>query len=262
MIRLAAALLLLIAVGGCTFGVPIGDRGSQQNSGVPGTTPSTLGNPPSYVVFGKRYYVLDDAEGFVQRGVASWYGTKFHGRPTSSGEIYNMHEMTAAHKTLPIPVYVHVKNLDNGRSAVVKVNDRGPFISGRIIDLSYAAAKKLGVDGPGTAYVEISVLGKGESEPNRAVRSIPLQTNLDDEVPLFIQMGSFASQMNANNLVQSLLDSNEKAVKISELQTESGLLYRVRVGPLFDIDEANVILSRLRDKGFQTARIVVEDVAE
>jgi rare lipoprotein A len=94
------------------------------------------------------------------------------------------------------------------------------------------------------------------------VRSIPLQTNLDDEVPLFIQMGSFASQMNANNLVQSLLDSNEKAVKISELKTEAGLLYRVRVGPLFDIDEANVILSRLRDKGYQTARIVVEDVAE
>jgi rare lipoprotein A len=262
MIRLAAALLLLIAVGGCTFGVPIGDRGGQQTSGVPETTPSTKGNPPSYVVFGKRYYVLDSSEGFVQRGVASWYGTKFHGRPTSSGEIYNMHEMTAAHKTLPIPVYVHVKNLDNGRSAVVKVNDRGPFISGRIIDLSYAAAKKLGVDGPGTANVEISVLGKGESEPTRAVRSIPLQTNLDDEVPLFIQMGSFASQMNANNLVQSLLDSNEKAVKISELKTEAGLLYRVRVGPLFDIDEANVILSRLRDQGYQTARIVVEDVAE
>jgi rare lipoprotein A len=262
MMRLAAALLLSIALGGCTFGVPIGDRGRPQTSGVPETTPSTQGNPPSYVVFGKRYYVLDNSDGFVQRGVASWYGTKFHGRPTSSGEIYNMHEMTAAHKTLPIPVYVHVRNLDNGRSAVVKVNDRGPFISGRIIDLSYAAAKKLGVDGPGTANVEISVLASGEREPTRAVRSIPLAPSLDDDLPLFIQMGSFASQMNANNLVQSLLDSNEKAVKISELQTDAGLLYRVRVGPLFDIEEANVILSRLRDKGFQTARIVVEDGAE
>lgn len=262
MIRLPASLLLLIALGGCTFGVPIGDRGGQQSSGVPETTPSQRGNPSSYVVFGKRYYVLDSSEGFVQRGVASWYGTKFHGRPTSSGETYNMHAMTAAHKTLPIPVYVHVKNLDNGRSAVVKVNDRGPFISGRIIDLSYAAAKKLGVDGPGTANVEISVLAQGESEPTRVVRTIPLVTNFKDDLPLFIQMGSFASQLNANNLVQNLLDANEKAVKISELETEGGLLYRVRVGPLFDIEEANAILARLRDKGFQTAHIVVEGAAE
>ena len=136
--------LLLIALAGCTFGVPISDRGQSQSSssGVPATTPSKRGNPSSYVVFGKRYYVLNSSEGFVQRGIASWYGTKFHGRDTSSGEIYNMYAMTAAHKTLPIPVYVHVKNLDNGRSAVVKVNDRGPFIAGRIIDLSYAAAKK------------------------------------------------------------------------------------------------------------------------
>jgi len=262
MSRLPAALLLLTALGGCTFGVPIGDRGKQQSSGVPATTPSKQGNPSSYVVFGKRYYVLDSSEGFVQRGIASWYGTKFHGRATSSGEIYNMHAMTAAHKTLPIPVYVHVKNLDNGRSTVVKVNDRGPFIAGRIIDLSYAAAKKLGVDGPGTANVEISVLSKGEDKPQSVVRSIPLDSGLEDDLPLFIQMGSFANQLNANNLVQNLLDANEQAVKISELQTEAGLLYRVRVGPLFDIDEANAILSRLRDKGFQTARIVVEDGAE
>jgi rare lipoprotein A len=262
MSRLPATLLILTALGGCTFGVPIGDRGKQQSSGVPATTPSQQGNPSSYVVFGKRYYVLDSSEGFVQRGIASWYGTKFHGRSTSSGETYNMHAMTAAHKTLPIPVYVHVKNLDNGRSAVVKVNDRGPFISGRIIDLSYAAAKKLGVDGPGTANVEISVLSQGESKPASTVRSIPLQSNLDDDLPLFIQMGSFASQMNASNLVKNLLDANEKAAKISELQTEAGLMYRVRVGPLFDIDEANAILSRLRDKGFPAAHIVVADGAE
>jgi rare lipoprotein A len=259
--RLAVALLVVL-LGGCTFGVPIGDRGQQPTAGAPATTPSQQGNPSSYVVFGKRYYVLDNSAGFVQRGVASWYGTKFHGRSTSSGETYNMHAMTAAHKTLPIPVYVHVKNLDNGRSAVVKVNDRGPFISGRIIDLSYAAAKKLGVDGPGTANVEISVLSQGESKPASVVRSIPLQENLDDDLPLFIQMGSFASQMNASNLVKNLLDANEKAAKISELQTEAGLMYRVRVGPLFDIDEANAILSRLRDKGFPAAHIVVADGAE
>jgi rare lipoprotein A len=260
-----AVTLFAVVLGGCTFGVPISDRGKQQptaGEGVPATTPSKRGNPSSYVVFGKRYYVLDNSEGFVQRGVASWYGTKFHGRDTSSGEIYNMHAMTAAHKTLPIPVYVQVKNLDNGRSTVVRVNDRGPFIAGRIIDLSYAAAKKLGVDGPGTANVEISVLSQGESKPSSVVRSIPLNTDLEEDLPLFIQMGSFSSQLNANNMVQSLVAVNETAAQISHIQTDEGLLYRVRVGPLFDIDEANAVLSRLRGKGFQTAHIVVQDDAE
>jgi rare lipoprotein A len=255
-------LLIAIVLGGCTFGVPISDRGKQSSAGVPATTPSQRGNPSSYVVFGKRYYVLDSSDGFVQRGIASWYGTKFHGRDTSSGEIYNMHAMTAAHKTLPIPVYVQVKNLDNGRSTVVRVNDRGPFISGRIIDLSYAAAKKLGVDGPGTANVEIRVVSEGESKPTSVVRSIPLNTNLDEDLPLFIQMGSFSNQLNANNMVQTLVAVNETAARISHIQTGEGLLYRVRVGPLFDIDEANAILSRLRGKGFQTAHIVVQDDAE
>jgi rare lipoprotein A len=260
--RLLAPMLLISALGGCTFGVPISNRGEQSTQGAPATTPSQQGNPSSYVVFGKRYHVLDSAQGFRQRGVASWYGTKFHGRKTSSGEIYNMHAMTAAHKTLPIPVYVQVKNLDNGRSAVVRVNDRGPFVSGRIIDLSYAAAKKLGVDGPGTANVEISALAEGESEPTSVVRSIPLSSDLDEEVPLFIQMGSFSSQMNAYNLVQNLISANELSARISQLQTEGGLFYRVRVGPLVDVDEANAILARLHDKGFQSARIVVQDSAE
>jgi rare lipoprotein A len=174
--------------------------------------------------------VLDSSEGFEQRGIASWYGTKFHGRPTSSGEVYNMHAMTAAHKTLPIPVYVHVKNLDNGRSAVVRVNDRGPFIDGRIIDLSYAAAKKLGVDGPGTAKVEISVLKRGESKPTSVVRRVPVPVDIEPEASLFIQMGSFSSHLNANNLVQSLISANESSAKISRLQTDDGLFYRVRVG--------------------------------
>lgn len=258
--RLPALLILSLALGGCTFGVPIGDRGGAQSGGeTSDSAPPSRGNPSSYVVFGKRYYVLDSSEGFVQRGIASWYGTKFHGRPTSSGEIYNMHAMTAAHKTLPIPVHVHVRNLDNGRSTIVKVNDRGPFISGRIIDLSYAAAKKLGVDGPGTANVEIRVIDEGDKQPTSVVRSIPLDTGLEEEMPLFIQMGSFSSQMNATVLMENLLASNETAVNIFQLQTDDGLFYRVRVGPLFDIDEANAVLSRLHGKGYEAARIVVED---
>ena len=137
-IRSAGFLLLLVVpLAACTFGVPIGDRGQTQSvsTNPSSTQKSKLGNPSSYVVFGKRYYVLDSSEGFVQRGIASWYGTKFHGRKTSNGEIYNMHAMTAAHKTLPLPVFVHVRNLDNGRTAVVRVNDRGPFIDGRITSL-------------------------------------------------------------------------------------------------------------------------------
>ncbi len=262
--RLYPGLLLLavFTLSACTFGVPIGDRGQGQVSSATKTTKSKQGNPSSYVVFGKRYYVLDSSHGFVQRGIASWYGTKFHGRPTSSGEVYNMHAMTAAHKTLPIPVYVHVKNLDNGRSMVVRVNDRGPFVSGRIIDLSYAAAKKLGVDGPGTANVEIRTVSRGQTRPTSVVRSIPLSKDLRPDIPLFVQMGSFSSHINASNLVKNLLEANESTATISHLQTDNGLYYRVRVGPLFDIDEANAIVRRLKSKGFQTARIVVQDDTE
>jgi rare lipoprotein A len=263
MSRYAAFLLpTVFMLSACSFGVPIGEPTPIPGSGAPETTRSERGNPSSYVVFGKRYRVLNSSEGFRQRGVASWYGTKFHGRPTSSGEVYNMHAMTAAHKTLPIPVYVHVKNLDNGRSIVVRVNDRGPFIDGRIIDLSYAAAKKLGVDGPGTANVEISALSPGESKPSSVVRSIPLIDEPDLNPRLYVQMGSFSNPMNANNLVQNLLNANEASARVSRLQTDNGMFYRVRVGPLFDIDEANAIVRRLKTKGFQTARIVVADATE
>ncbi|MEM7562940.1 MAG: septal ring lytic transglycosylase RlpA family protein [Pseudomonadota bacterium] len=258
-------LILVLPLASCTFGVPIGDRNqaqSQTTAASGSTKKSKLGNPSSYVVFGKRYYVLDSSEGFVQRGIASWYGTKFHGRKTSTGEIYNMHAMTAAHKTLPLPVFVHVKNLDNGRTAVVRVNDRGPFIAGRIIDLSYAAAKKLGVDIPGTANVEISVVSGANAKPSHSVRTIPLTDQAETEAPLFIQMGSFSSQENANNLVQNLINANESSARVSTLQTSNGLFYRVRVGPLFDLDEANAVVKRLRNKGFQTARIVVQDDSE
>ena len=126
---------------------------------VPGSLiKSRIGNPDSYEEFGERYKVLQSSNGFREKGLASWYGIDFHGRDTSSGEVYDMYEMTAAHKTLPLPTYVRVSNLDNGRSSIVKVNDRGPFIEGRIIDLSYAAAYRLGITGPGTANVEITAL--------------------------------------------------------------------------------------------------------
>ena len=153
--RVIIASCVILILSACSFGVPIG--GHQQDSWH-STAKSKYGNPSSYVVMGQRYYVMDSARGFTQRGIASWYGEPFHGRRTSSGETYNMHAMTAAHKTLPLPVHVRVRNLSNGKSIVVKVNDRGPFLHNRIIDLSYAAAKKLDMVGAGTAEVEIVAL--------------------------------------------------------------------------------------------------------
>lgn len=116
------------------------------------------GNPATYTVHGKTYRVLDSSAGFVERGIASWYGTAFHGNLTSNGERYDMYAMSAAHKHLPLPTYVEVKNLDNNRRVIVRVNDRGPFISGRVIDLSYAAATKIGMLDRGTARVEVRAL--------------------------------------------------------------------------------------------------------
>jgi len=126
---------------------------------------SNIGNSESYEEFGESYVILESSDGFSEIGIASWYGIDFQGRNTSSGEVYDMYQLTAAHKTLPLPTYVRVDNLDNGQSLVVKVNDRGPFIDGRIIDLSYAAAYRLGVTGPGTANVEITALDPSASDP-------------------------------------------------------------------------------------------------
>lgn len=159
--------LAMLVLAGCASSPGDGPgRSIPDASELPNATPkdvprSRYGNPESYEVLGQRYHVMSDASGFHQRGIASWYGRKFHGQRTSSGEPYDMYAMTAAHKTLPLPSWVEVTNLDNGRKAVVKVNDRGPFAKGRIIDLSYAAATKLGVVSPGTAPVSIRVVGPG-----------------------------------------------------------------------------------------------------
>ncbi len=134
---------------------------------------SKTGNPESYEQFGKRYWVLPSPYGFVQRGKASWYGKKFHGRRTSSGETYDMYAMSAAHKTLPIPTYARVTNLDNGRSVVVRINDRGPFVDDRIVDLSFSAASRLGMIGPGTANVELRVLDPHERPDVRVASNAP-----------------------------------------------------------------------------------------
>lgn len=181
MARLALAGLL---VQGCTLvgGGPAASSPGSEPAGDPESGPRTpisdirdavprpevksaSGNPESYEVLGKRYRVLDTSAGYRERGIASWYGEKFHGRRTSSGVPYDMYRMTAAHKTLPLPTYVRVTNLENGRSVVLRVNDRGPFIEGRIIDVSFVAAQKLGLVGPGTARVEVEALDPPARDP-------------------------------------------------------------------------------------------------
>jgi rare lipoprotein A len=170
----------------------------------------------------------------VEVGIASWYGQEFHGRPTSSREVYNMNDMTAAHRSLPFGTHVMVTNLDNDRSAVVRINDRGPFVRGRVIDLSYAAARVLGIVGPGTAPVRVEILG-GFREP--ALTSSPT----------WIQVGAFSAQENAFAL-KNRLDKTYPGVVVTTLKTENGTYYRVRVRT--DGNSADALASRLAGEGF------------
>ena len=166
----AALLQACTLVGTAPAGPSPGDGVGVPGSGVPDAVPraevkTRSGNPESYEVDGKEYHVLDTSRGYKQRGIASWYGQAFHGRRTSSGEPYDMYQMTAAHKTLPLPTYVQVTNLENGHTVVLRVNDRGPFVEERIIDVSYVAAQRLGMVGSGTARVEVVALDPPARDP-------------------------------------------------------------------------------------------------
>ena len=211
---------------------------------VPKHEPVTLaGNKSPYTVLGKTYQVMPSSKGFRQRGLASWYGNKFHGRHTSNGEVYSMYEMTAAHKTLPIPCYVKVTNLENGRSVIVRVNDRGPFHGDRIIDLSYAAAKKLGYSDQGTAKVEVSVIDPSDYQ-NNTVTS-PQMASAPAMLPraeaeavgqagnAYLQVGAFSNQLAASDLSQRLAGVTEYPVVVRQ-QSLPQPLFKVLVGPVTD----------------------------
>lgn len=236
-------------------------------SAVPDAVPrvearSRYGNPDSYVVFGRRYHVLDSADGFRERGLASWYGTKFHGRRTSSGEPYDMYAMTAAHKTLPLPTYVKVTNLNNGRSAIVRVNDRGPFHDGRVIDLSYAAALKLDVVATGTAPVEIVAIDPERlDEPGARLADAPepVPGDVVEASPggsLFIQLGAFSSEDNALGLKGRLETAGVRPVRIDPEPERR--LFRVRVGPFDEPAGADEAALKLVAIGITEFDIVAE----
>lgn len=276
-LRLIVVSLALVLVVGCSFG------GGYRGDGAPAhrMNPKAIadavprpeqrsrgGNKSPYRVLGKTYHVMPSADGYRQRGTASWYGTKFHGNPTSNGERYDMYEMTAAHKSLPIPTYVRVRNLDNGREVIVRVNDRGPFHGGRIIDLSYAAATKIGMLKTGTARVEVEAIDavawqrqqRASRYVKKSVEQRPLQpsTGLTATAPvrkkvkavavdpdrgpalsaaqrMYLQVGAYSKLSAAQGVQNKLLDKLGYAfdynVVIHPTANDSPL-YRVRIGPL------------------------------
>ncbi len=230
---------------------------------------SKYGNGPVYEVFGKKYTVMSTSSGYRERGVASWYGTKFHGNLTSSREPYDMYEMTAAHKTLPLPTYVRVRNLSNGRTIIVKVNDRGPFVHNRIIDLSYAAALKLDMVTSGTSLVEVEAISFDDPPGDRPVRktttpqpqpvapAAPAPRRIDEN-HIFLQVGAFGSRDNAHRRRRALDDANIPTVFVVEDTSVSPALYRVRIGPIRGIVQYDLIVEELENLGIAEPYLVNE----
>lgn len=229
---------------------------------------SRNGNPPFYDVLGKRYFVLSSGVGYVERGVASWYGPGFHKVRTSTGETYDMYRMTAAHKTLPLPAYVRVTNLQNGRSIVVRVNDRGPFVGNRIIDLSYTAAAKLDMLRNGTAMVEVRTLEPASSAPVTAAAGAPPEAAPDSSgggvstvpVPrtLFIQAGAFSDPKNAERLMEKLRGGAYGKVFVRDNEIAGRRMYRVRIGPVPDVAEFDRIVAALERVGVNDAHLALD----
>lgn len=259
-----------------------------------------IGNP--YVIDGRKYYPISNSEGYTEKGVASWYGKDFHRKKTANGEIYNMYEMTAAHKTLPLPTYVRVTNLQNNKSVVVKVNDRGPFVKNRLIDMSYAGAVALGFDEAGTAPVKVEALptdgstllsSKSTYQPKYAapvakptvssakanVRAgsftnrvtgkytqpttqTAQQTAESNEikastgVSYYVQLGAFGDRANAEALNTKL--SGIHRSRVFEATVNGKTFYRVRLGPVYTVDQADRLVDDSARKGFKNGIIVVE----
>ena len=220
---------------------------------------SKYGNPAQYEVFGKKYYTLTSAEGYREKGIASWYGTKFHGRRTSSGEVYDMYAMTAAHKTLPLPSYAEVTNLKNGRKVIVKVNDRGPFHDNRLIDLSYSAATKLGIVAKGTGLVEVRVITPGKLQKTAlAPEAEAAPVSPAGAAKMFLQIGAFSTQSRAEQVKNQLQRDIADNITIEPFDAVQGTLYRVRVGPLASVSYGDSLASKLVGLGFRDSHIVIE----
>lgn len=226
---------------------------------------SKYGNGPVYEVLGKRYTVMASSSGYKERGVASWYGRKFHGRLTSNREPYNMHAMTAAHKTLPLPTYVRVRNLSNNKSIIVRVNDRGPFVHNRIIDLSYSAALKLDMIKDGTSLVEVEAISFEAPAGDRPVREIIAAPPEAQPAPppavenaIYVQVGAFGSLENAQRRLAAIRAGGLGTSFVIEDTTQSPALYRVRIGPIKSVVQYDIVVEELENLGITDPYLVTE----
>ena len=259
---------------------------SQIPDAVPRREPRSRSGNSTYTVFGTTYEPLRDANGYNERGVASWYGKKFHGRRTSSGEPYDMYAMTAAHRTLPLPSYARVTNLQNGRSVIVRVNDRGPFLHNRLIDLSYAAASRLQILGTGTGLVEVTAIEPGtdtqfaattapaptttakpmvEIIPPAEAATVPPADAILSAPKLYIQVGAFRDWDNAVSLRTRLERSGFRPIYIDSVllptvdsNGKPQRLYRVRIGPLKTVEEGDRLAGTVGAHGVRNPMMVVE----
>ena len=194
------------------------------------------GNRSPYEVNGESYTVLPTAKGYREQGIASWYGMKFQGRPTSNGETFDVYAASAAHRSLPIPSYVRVTNLSNDESVLLRVNDRGPFHSGRLIDVSYGAALQLGFAEQGTTAVLVESVD---------LEGVDDRRNLLGAAYRFLQLGAYASEIAANQLAEEIREQWDYPVMVTAVDTEGARLHRVRVGPFSSADELEGARTRL-----------------
>jgi len=217
----------------------------------------TSQNDP-YQQFGKWYFPITDSTDFMESGIASWYGHDFHGKKTSSGEVYDMHGMTAAHTILPLGTHVAVFNPQNGHSVIVRVNDRGPFVDDRIIDLSYEAASRLGISMTGTGRVVVVALDKSYQEAppdeNSWTASPPDSTS---QSAFSLQMGSFTRRENAEKL-KSLLEEKYENVNLAVFNEDRKKFYRVRVGRFVTREAAERALRKMTINGYENVKLVTE----
>ena len=239
-LRFLSILVAIAVFAGCASAAPQEHKGAYK---------AKRGTQKPYKIDGKWYTPVESSYGFEENGLASWYGKDFHGKKTSNGETYDMYAMTAAHKTLPMNTYVRVVRLDDARETVVRVNDRGPFVRGRIIDLSYTAAKKLGIDREGTARVKIVALG--DKSGDRLVKR-----NYDSG-RFFIQVGAFTVKDNALRLKENLKREYGGAV-ISKFYNNGTTFYRVRIGPVKGLNQIKSLLNRVERTSMGSPFIVAD----
>jgi rare lipoprotein A len=229
---------------------------------VPKAEPRSLyGNKSPYTVLGHTYRVLSSARGYDERGIASYYGAKFHGYKTSSLENYDMYAFSAAHKTLPLPSYARVTNLENGKSVIVRINDRGPFHENRLIDLSYAAAVKIGIWPKGTGLVEVRAIDPAHPDEDRAPAELAAQAAVLSRgvhPAIWLQVGAFADLANADRVASRLRSARLAPVQVSDVQVNGRDVRRVRVGPLQDADQADRVTDQIERLGLPRPQVAVD----